>query len=162
MNCLHFILGCVNWQPEVEHLLPETLDVKKIFLWNAVHKDNFMFDDRIFILLEETYTQQRFFINKSTPVIEEIKTEWPILLKKEAISFHFEKLMGTPINNLEEAFMLKYEKNLKFGFSKKYITDIPNEITDKQMKCFDVLGRFFNENNEMLIKAIAQVKFFSI
>lgn len=154
----YHLLGCSNWQPEENEVPPETLAEKKMFLFNAVQDKNYLFTDQISCALQETYAQQRFFINKETPTINLIKNEWPILLKKEGIFHHFNQLMNMDINLLGQNLLLKHEKILKYGYAKKFIDKHEvNDLDKKLLLCFEVLGRCFNENNNDLIKKVNKV-----
>lgn len=51
---------------------------------------------------------QRLFLNNpQPPTMEEIKANWPILFEPRVIEWHFEKLMGQNLCNIDKMFELK-------------------------------------------------------
>lgn len=127
------------------------MEEKKTALKDAA--SNFVeLHDSVKYLLTDTYSLQRLFINNpDPPCIQDIKREWPILLQEDVIYWHYETLMGHSIHTFSTIFQTKVEKILKFGINKKYMLDIPSLSREKELKCFEIIGLFFNEHNQQLI-----------
>ncbi|XP_066595405.1 uncharacterized protein [Prorops nasuta] len=129
--------GCSNWQPEDYPLneSEETIEEKVEFLKNVV-KDKISLlnhKQKVLMYMEATYSVQRLYINNitKTPNIEDFKKEWPILLKKEFIFWHYNKLMGHEIKLLAQNWDKKKYKILIFGLKKKYLSSLIVNNTDE-------------------------------
>lgn len=98
--------GCINWQPSVCNAFDDGSrqeNLKRVDMHNET--------EETVHLLEETYPLQRKFLNApQPPTILQIQSEWPILLSKIGIKWHFEKLMGLKINDMGLNLINKYEK----------------------------------------------------
>ncbi|KAJ3639917.1 hypothetical protein Zmor_003245 [Zophobas morio] len=142
--------GCSNWQPEIETKSPESLEEKKNTL-NALHNaflNNVTLDLETTTLLNETYNMQRLFLNKcDAPTIEEIVTEWPVLLTTPVTFWHFEKLTSKNINVLEEQFTHKAPKILQLGQQNKIKVTCENSY----LQCLEVIAKYFNEDLKILV-----------
>ncbi|KAF5274680.1 hypothetical protein FQR65_LT16903 [Abscondita terminalis] len=96
--------------------------------------------------LHETYTMQRLFLN-SSPKIEAIESEWPILLFKDVIYWHFEKLMSLNISELETMFLQREGKIWNLARQAKFtgLKSIPDDENDKHEQCLQIIGDYFKE-----------------
>jgi hypothetical protein len=108
-------------------------------------------------LLCDRHTIQRLFLN-GEHTIQEIKREWPILLLKETIFWHFEKLVCQKITELTSTF-IQEEKNFQLGIESKFtnVKCIPDEKDEKHQKCLHIIGDFFKEDVKLLIKEVHEV-----
>lgn len=143
-NIAIYFLGCSNWQPDVVDAAPETLDDKKNFI-NGADFSDINNHEHIFKLLDETFAIQRLFLNNQEmpPTLQDIRKEWPVLLIKEVLVWHYKKLMGQDLDEVFSKFYLKVNKIIAFGIQKKYIgADIPDDQNKRELLCFEVLGFF--------------------
>ena len=91
---------------------------------------------------------QRLFLNKcDAPTIEEIVTEWPVLLTTPVTFWHFEKLTSKNINVLEEQFTHKAPKILQLGQQNKIKVTCENSY----LQCLEVIAKYFNEDLKILV-----------
>lgn len=97
--------GTVNWQPdnhpegETEESLISKQDFLKTVDFNSISEDT---EGDINEALTATYASQRLFINAfhKAPPLDEIKKEWPCLLTKKCLFWHFNLLTGCSIDIL--------------------------------------------------------------
>lgn len=127
--------GCSNWAPSPEE---DVLDVEALIA-NAKTVEPTAADDYI-SKLRKTFPQQRQFINCSS--VAESKNEWPSLFHKSGMFQHFSQLTGVDINKLDEVFMEKSTKIMKF-YEKKFKKSIPPTGNPKEV--FDYILHIFNE-----------------
>lgn len=125
--------GCINYNPEVS-TSSKNVDAKTLL--NNIGPDH----SQCFSLLEETFPAQRNFLTTiNPPTIEEVRKEWPVLFKKDAITWHFQRLTekDSPINEP------KYKKIVAYG-KKTKMTII--ETDDIVLKALNVFTKFFKED----------------
>ncbi|CAH0555858.1 unnamed protein product [Brassicogethes aeneus] len=125
--------GCSlsKWMPAVE----KDVTISKTLL-NSMSID----DPRFYELLEETYPSQREFLTRSNPpTFAEIKSEWPVLLIKDAIFRHFKKLTEKPVLENDK----KYLKIMEYGKLKKQQINDDEELV---LKVLRVLATHFKED----------------
>lgn len=135
--------GCVNWQPLIIIKKENQEDIKE-----KLKSANFdMLDAETLNMLEATYPTQRAFLNKpDPPLVAEINNEWSVLLKKEGIYWHYNKLMSQNIQNLAGACLEKADKFIKFGMDKNLIIDEPVTEEEKLFTILKIISDFFHEN----------------
>ncbi|XP_071565728.1 uncharacterized protein [Temnothorax nylanderi] len=150
--------GCSNWQPEqyVESETEETIEDKVQFLRRVALQGSPTINiekDKISSYLEITYPAQRLFLNNvhKPPTIQDVKSLWPILLRKEYMFWHYQKLMGHSISILEENMLKKEGKILSYGRIKKY-KDIMDSTDSVQLKATKIIMRHFKEDFSVLFK----------
>ncbi|CAH0555214.1 unnamed protein product [Brassicogethes aeneus] len=98
--------GCSNWQPPESNKSVDIPHIKKLLFSIDETDPNF------FEYLDQTYYDQRTFLNSpNPPTMSTIKNEWPVLFKTEAIIWHFHKLTGAECTDLD--FKNKCQKVLK-------------------------------------------------
>jgi hypothetical protein len=121
-----------------------------------------MNEEELYQLLEQTYNSQREFLNRNDPpTIIEMRDTWPILLNEKGIFWHFNKLMGTDLNILEQNLKKKAQKIINYGVSKKIVTD-ENIFTDNDQcyKTIETIAILLKENIKLIISHL-KVKFSS-
>ncbi|XP_029157655.1 uncharacterized protein LOC114930077 isoform X2 [Nylanderia fulva] len=150
--------GCNNWQPEkyIDTETEETIEDKAKFLRQIVHDDSSSdpkIQHKINLYLEATYPAQRLFLNDvyKTPTIEDVKTTWPILLKKKYMFWHYEQLMGHSVDLLKQEILKKQDKILIYGQHKKY-KDIINSNNPTELKLIKIIMKHFKEDFQELFK----------
>jgi len=152
--------GCSNWQPEkyMESETEDTIENKAEFLRQVILQqeslaNDFDLQNKIYSYLEITFPAQRLFLNNvhKPPTIQDIKTSWPILLKREFMFWHYQKLMGHSINILEEQMLKKQSKILRYGHLKKY-NDIINSPDIIEIKSIKIIMKHFKEDFYGLFK----------
>ncbi|XP_063931266.1 uncharacterized protein LOC135143334 [Zophobas morio] len=133
--------GCVDWQPSPcgsneDNEIKEKLKEIDLENWS---------DESVMELLQKSYAQQRYFINK-TPTVIDIKNEWPILLKSVGIKFHFKRLMNKSIDLLSKNLFLKSENIINFGIKRHIIKSRPTE-NNEIIKCvLSIISKYFAED----------------
>lgn len=128
--------GCspLNWKPLV---VEGDVSELKIMI-NSIGPDHSKFTE----LLEKTYASQRQFLSDTNqPTIAEIRKEWPVLFKKEAIFWHFEKLTQKSLPTNEA----KYKKIVAFGKEKKF-TVFDEQEDEIILQALKVLAHYFKED----------------
>lgn len=115
--------GTKNWQPnsypEGETL--ETLKEKQEQLKSCnITSPIDMSSDENASLIKVTYTAQRYFINGffDPPPLQNIESEWPCLLVKECLFWHFDELTKCSIDKLSTSLEEKMKIILLFGLEK--------------------------------------------
>lgn len=154
------VLSCSNWQPEIDHLEPETLKEKTDSLNESTLDQNFTLNGDTIKLLNDTYASQRLFLN-SKPELEVIQKEWPILLFNSGVVFwHFQKLMSLDIEDLQCKFLERENKIFKFGMENTFtqFNTIPDDENDKHQQCLQVIADYFKENIQLFITKIDKVR----
>ncbi|CAH0564387.1 unnamed protein product [Brassicogethes aeneus] len=129
---INVMSGCSHWESTTP-LIDE--DIKKVNLCSP-HQEDF------YILLEKTYGQQRTFLNniKEPPTVTQSKNEWPVLFKKEAIEWHFQKLTGKDLNTLPTKIQEKTVSILK-------LRNKGNQYEDGNWEdSFHFLAKYFKED----------------
>lgn len=122
--------------------------------------ENFEFDEN---LLNETYGMQRLFLNNpEPPTMKDIQENWPILFEPKVMEWHFQKLVGQKLNNLETMFELKKNKLIEFGLSKSFIEkDTTNSATDQDLfLILQIITKYFGEDINYLINKWTTVSSF--
>lgn len=153
--------GCQNWQPQSEEVSEEM----KMFLKNAV-LDTSVKNEEILDALLKTYPQQRAYFNShaSSPTIQEIKEEWPLILKEPYLYWHFEKLTAIPISVFGENFLKYANKIIKFGETKKYVTtrDSNDDENFLLRRALTVICKYFKEpiSKILLQLAVSKILFY--
>lgn len=96
--------------------------------------------------------------------MEGIKANWPILFEPQVIEWHFEKLMGQNLCNIDKMFELKKKKLIEFGVSKKFIeTKVGNLGIDQELLLvLQTISKYFEKNINILINQWTTVSFFLI
>lgn len=148
-NCM---AGCTEWESPI----PEKDDIanEKAELQNCVENESY------FSLLEKTYAKQREFLNnvEEPPSVYDIKREWPVIFKKSAIVWHFEKLTGTNIDKLKTSLQEKAPKIIEYGIQKKLLQLEKN--LNPTYSCLQFYARSFREDISFLFYK-AKVSFLS-
>lgn len=150
--------GCSNWQPEkfLDTETDETIEDKTKFLREIVNDYSSKRDpkvhQKIISYLEATYPAQRLYLNNvhHVPTMVDIKNTWPILLQKEYMFWHYEKLMGHSIYVLKEE-MLKKQNKIEIYGRKKY-KDITNSNNPTEIKVIKIIMKHFKEDFQELCK----------
>ncbi|XP_050312063.1 uncharacterized protein LOC126747450 [Anthonomus grandis grandis] len=87
--------GCTNWSPQLPAISEEYKSREEI---SSITEENFV------DVMEKSYAEQRQFLNRlPPPSITEIQEDWPILLSKKAIFWHFSKLTSCDIHLLDQS-----------------------------------------------------------
>ncbi|CAH1099112.1 unnamed protein product [Psylliodes chrysocephalus] len=138
---------CCNYEPPVTSITPET----KIHHLNQPDIEE---NEEYFLLLEETYPEQRKFLNnlENPPTVSEILEKWPVLLRQSAVTWHFQKLTEIDINDIERSINDKVEKILTFAKNKKLITNINKDKMIQQ--CLEFYATSFREDLSVFIYTI--------
>ncbi|KAI4459143.1 hypothetical protein MML48_6g00001703 [Holotrichia oblita] len=139
--------GCQNCDPEISEEGLDLLMDKKALVNNMYLE----FNAETRKLLDETYSLQRYFINKPSTTVEDIRKEWPILFIKEAICWHYNKLMNQDIGQLETVFLSKLDKFMQFALKKKYITAPPEHESDKIKISLIAISKFLGDDLAILL-----------
>ncbi|XP_031329547.1 uncharacterized protein LOC116160484 [Photinus pyralis] len=140
--------GCVSWQPEIQNNL--TNDDMENYLRTA---DFETFDEITQDMMNKSYPKQRLFLNSlPPPSLQSIKETWPILLCKNGIYFHYQKLMGHSINNLTDTLIAKSNKFFTFGLNKKWIKEIPVDREEDEVivTVLQIIVKYFQETLTVL------------
>ncbi|XP_063903736.1 uncharacterized protein LOC135123169 isoform X3 [Zophobas morio] len=131
--------GCAQWAPPYQKAGAAAKNKLNTFLDDA--------SDEFFHLLEETFAEQRAFINSvDPPSITNIKDQWPVLFKVEAIKWHFNKVTNGNISNLTTNLQLKAEKIVNFGLQHKIIISKDVRRDSAEIIALEVFARYFQEN----------------
>lgn len=158
--------GCIRWQPELK-LTPQQLLDKKSFLYtwakemqgqevetteeykNMSSEGKRQKAEKEFLF---TFANQRHFLNNfaSPPTATEIANNWPILLMKEFLLWHYKLLMGHSIDKMSTTLNEVNEKIFAFGHFKNISSN--NEMTDEEL--FRILATFFKEDHDLLFKKL--------
>ena len=151
--------GCINWQPDVISPDENNLSVeeRKNYLQHIdLHKVHT--EDEIRMIVENldmTYGSQRQYLNdiSNVPKITEILTQWQILLQKEALFWHFQKLTGHTVRECSHRFTQNLHKLYVFGKLKMFFKEIGEGCTEnvKNHDAMSVLPRIFKETMSTLI-----------
>ncbi|XP_066590581.1 uncharacterized protein [Prorops nasuta] len=119
--------GCKNWQPKREEEDPDDLDIsseaKVAYLRSCVSNIDNTNKEMILDYLNATYSEQRLYLNiiDNPHSVVDIQKEWPILLKKQFLFWHYEKLMGHSIHLLKEKISTKQQIILEYGIKKNLL-----------------------------------------
>lgn len=134
-NVINSRAGCSNWQPTQSKRNGENI---KNLLNNMNETDT-----NLFKYLEETYSEQRIFLNDvlKPPSVQDIKNEWPVLLNSTAILWHFKKLTNVDIAEID--FTEKSAKILQFAQEKGINYEIDY---DEDLKALHILSAYFKED----------------
>lgn len=126
-------------------------EVDKIEMLNK----NYMNLDEVELteLLQQTYPQNRAFIDK-TPTIAEVQKSWPSLLHGKVILWNYKKLVGHNIDQLEKAINLKLERLTEFALHKKLIKKSSTDTNEQHLDLFRYLTKHFKENFEHILKIV--------
>ena len=151
--------GCINWQPEEIPHDENNLSVeeRKNYLQQIdLHKVHT--EDEIKMIVENldmTYGSQRQYLEdiSNVPKITEILTQGQILLQKEALFWHFQKLTGHTVRECSHRFTPNLHKLYVFGKLKIFFIEIGEGCTEnvKNHDAMSVLPRIFKENMSTLI-----------
>nr|XP_023027460.1 uncharacterized protein LOC111515468 isoform X2 [Leptinotarsa decemlineata] len=112
-------------------------------------------DIELELLLEETYEKQRMLIDKILPIIQ-MKSMWPCFFQRRFIFWHYQRLMGHSLNQLETAMKMKIDRLLDYLHMKKYIGKTPIEASDteKYMNLLKGLTKHFREVFDYILKTL--------
>ncbi|XP_071053983.1 uncharacterized protein [Onthophagus taurus] len=137
--------GCArNWNPEA---LNVSTDVKH-YLQNAQEMD-----DRFWGKMEESFAEQRSFINNfENPSIQVIKTEWPVLLKKEVIFWHFEKITGCNLSDVKNNLTEKVQDILNIKTKNNKLGDIHDQL----LSSLQLVATHFKEHLTFFVDVVDQ------
>lgn len=128
-------VGCSNWQPLVEEKADKIDIIKMINSIDSSHPDFFKF-------LEETYPEQRQFLNsiENPPTAKETIEKWPVLFDSGCVIWHFKKL--TEVETCEIS-PIKILKIINFG---KKMNIVFNEEEDQLLSALRILSSYFKED----------------
>lgn len=147
---VNVMAGCSNWAPEniQENISTEEENNEK----EKLRKPNLNHDD-LMTLMENTYTQQRLFLNniENPPTVEMIKNEWPILFTIEGIYWHFKKLTGCNLKELSVNLKAKAKKIICFGLKKNIISDLEEE---SEIVALQIIAKHFKEDFNMFLMKV--------
>lgn len=152
---------CINWMPQNmnDEEICQKWEPARMKLKTMASNKRFTNDEWLYVkkTMSETYDLQRVFLNKS-PASQEIKNDWPFLLKKECLFIHFEKLMNCNQEKVKTNFEQKKTSLLKHGmlskqavianFFKTASTPQLSELND--VLVFDYIFLFFKEDRKMI------------
>lgn len=149
--------SCVNWQPSPpensENIQQWKMDLISLSNINRLTVENWK---TIFQLMDNTYAEQRIFLNQS-PSTGIVKMEWPFLLKKECMFRHFNKLMDTDIVMFPENFrkkkgrLINYAKTIKAPETVKFLA-ITEFAGEPDISVFKLIYHYFKEDFDLLFK----------
>lgn len=140
--------GCSHWAPETEPDDDNKASSQEIL--NSMTEVN----DEFLTLMEKTYPNQRKFLNniESLPTVGDMMAQWPILFKKEALVWHFNKLTETNLEILPVTIEQKAERILRFGVNKKIIPDYgQDENRSLGEESLQVIAKHFKEDLSFLL-----------
>ncbi|CAH0559188.1 unnamed protein product [Brassicogethes aeneus] len=136
---MNSVAGCSNWEESASPSEDQSLQEK---LKNIKESDEKYYD-----LLEDTYSDQRIFLNnvESPPTVQDIKKNWPVLLTNSGVKWHFQKVTGVDLNTLKFSMEEKAEKIIKYGIKKKLCDSQYDENKDTE-ECLKFYGKYFKED----------------
>lgn len=146
--------GCKDWQPEK---LPEketerSLEQMRLNLAdianNIVRADQSTIQECV-RMLKLTYISQRKFLNnfEKFPTLQDIKENWPILLKKHCLLWHFTTLTDVKAEDFRNQFTQDIPVFISFGRLSK-LSYIDEDTATDEEKVFEVMQIIFKKMKE--------------
>ncbi|KAK4879281.1 hypothetical protein RN001_007427 [Aquatica leii] len=134
--------GCSNWDPPL--LKPDIKDIKTL-LKNIDENDEHLWE-----YLEESYAEQRNFINNCEDLLPSLLSEWPIILLNPKVAiWHFKKLTGSQFEDITPFFNEKCKKLIKFG-EKRHKSLIENAVLSREILAIQILTFHHKEKIEKI------------
>ncbi|XP_063357736.1 uncharacterized protein LOC134675057 isoform X2 [Cydia fagiglandana] len=146
--------GCKEWQPsDPGNVDLETLDSKKDWL-KSVSSIKERDESKVEFYMNETYAQQRIFLN-SAPAVTHILNEWPVLLEEKYMISHFDRLCALNSGQCMDAFQNKttaLNERLKTLITKK--KNKTCTVNDNNLNCnLQMVATYFNEDIKLIYQA---------
>lgn len=152
--------GCKDWQP-IEY--DENSDIDSLENQRNVLSQfaNFVLTDEATLkevkeIFDTTYAYQRFFLNsidsENSKVVNVVDT-WPCLLHKPYIFWHFEKLTGHDVKEIENNMKADIQALLAYGAVKRF-TEIDIDNCNEEQKFLEgiqIISKHFGDDLSNII-----------
>ena len=145
-----------RWQPDQSSESEKSVKEKQDWLKKIIPK-KFLNSDEAYLVgqyMESTYPFQRRFLNnfKNPPSIEQIKNEWPFLMKQDSLLKHFETLTDISVSKYFDSYQSNKNVIIKYFKEKnKYTMDSDADISEDE-QCFKFIASKFAEDLKSLFK----------